>query len=43
MGEGVTEDEVNELSDYIEENHPDVELDVVNGKQALYPFIFSVE
>src|SRR5690606_6530084 len=42
-GEGVTEDEVNELSDYIEENHPDVELDVVNGKQALYPFIFSVE
>lgn len=43
FGEGVTEDQVNELSEFIEENYPDVELDVVDGKQALYPFIFSVE
>ncbi|MED3660360.1 DAK2 domain-containing protein [Ureibacillus terrenus] len=42
-GEGVTEEEVDAISGWIEEQYPDVELDIVDGKQTLYPFIFSVE
>lgn len=42
-GEGVKDEEVNAISEFIEESYPNVELDIVEGKQALYPFIFSVE
>ncbi|QBK25596.1 DAK2 domain-containing protein [Ureibacillus thermophilus] len=42
-GEDVSEEEVNEMVQFIEEQYPDIELDLVDGKQALYPFIFSVE
>jgi len=42
-GKDVSEEEANEMVQFIEEQYPDVELDLVDGKQALYPFIFSVE
>lgn len=42
-GKDVAEEEANEMVQFIEEQYPDVELDLVDGKQALYPFIFSVE
>ncbi|WP_143415851.1 DAK2 domain-containing protein [Geobacillus sp. E263] len=42
-GEEATEEEVEAIVSYIEETYPDVELEVHNGKQPLYPFIFSVE
>ncbi len=42
-GEGVTEEEVESLRDYVEEQYEDVEVEVHNGKQPLYSYIFSVE
>ncbi len=42
-GEGVNEEDVQSLRKYVEENHEDVEVEVHNGKQPLYSYIFSVE
>lgn len=42
-GEDATTDEANELASFIEENFEDAEVEIVEGKQALYPFIISVE
>lgn len=42
-GEGVSEEQADELSNYIEENNSDLEVEIVDGKQSLYPFIFSIE
>jgi DAK2 domain fusion protein YloV len=42
-GEDASEEEVDEIARHIEEVRPDVEVEVHNGKQPLYPFIFSVE
>nr|WP_246521414.1 DAK2 domain-containing protein [Ornithinibacillus massiliensis] len=42
-GEDVSEDEVNELVSYVEENYEDVEIEVHNGNQPIYSYIFSVE
>lgn len=42
-GEDVTEAELSELTAYIEENHPEVEVDPIEGKQAVYNYIFAVE
>lgn len=42
-GEDATADEAAQLAAFIEENYPDAEVEVVEGKQALYPFILSVE
>jgi uncharacterized protein len=42
-GEEATEEEVEAIVSYIEETYPDVEVEVHDGKQPLYPFIFSVE
>jgi DAK2 domain fusion protein YloV len=42
-GEDVSEEEVQTLTDYIEEHFEDVEVEVHNGKQPLYSFIFSIE
>lgn len=42
-GEEATEEEVESVVSYIEETYPDVEVEVHNGEQPLYPFIFSVE
>ncbi|WP_209122427.1 DAK2 domain-containing protein [Alkalihalobacillus sp. BA299] len=42
-GEGATEDTVAELTSFVEESFEDVEIEVHEGKQPLYSFIFSVE
>jgi hypothetical protein len=42
-GQDADESAVNTFTSFIEENYPDVEVEVHNGKQPLYPFILSVE
>lgn len=42
-GEGVTESEVNQLKEFIGKNYADVEIEIHNGQQPLYSFIFSIE
>ncbi|MFC7685460.1 DAK2 domain-containing protein [Ureibacillus sp. GCM10028918] len=42
-GEDATKAQANELASFIEENYPDAEVEIVEGKQSLYPFILSVE
>lgn len=42
-GEDATKDQANELASFIEENYPDAEVEIVEGKQSLYPFILSIE
>ncbi|CAM5187127.1 DhaL domain-containing protein OS=Ureibacillus acetophenoni OX=614649 GN=SAMN05877842_101431 PE=4 SV=1 [Ureibacillus acetophenoni] len=42
-GTDATEEQANEIAEFIEEKYPDVEVEIVAGKQALYPFIFSIE
>ena len=42
-GEDTTEEQANELASFIEENFADAEVEIVEGKQSLYPFILSVE
>ncbi|MEL3972380.1 DAK2 domain-containing protein [Rossellomorea oryzaecorticis] len=42
-GEDVTEEDVNSIQEYVEENYQDVEVEVHNGKQPLYSYIFSIE
>lgn len=41
-GEDVTEEQVKILSEKIESNYPDVELEIYNGKQPLYYFILEL-
>ena len=42
-GEDTDEAGASELASFIEENYADVEVEIVEGKQGLYPFILSVE
>ncbi|PLT34249.1 DAK2 domain-containing protein [Bacillus sp. V5-8f] len=42
-GEDITEEELDELVSYCEETFEDAELEVHNGNQPLYSFIFSIE
>ncbi|WP_404804359.1 DAK2 domain-containing protein [Lysinibacillus sp. S1] len=42
-GEDTTEQAASELVAFIEENYPDVEVELFDGKQGLYPYIISVE
>ncbi|MER2111477.1 MAG: DAK2 domain-containing protein [Solibacillus isronensis] len=42
-GEDATAEQADELQNFIEENYPDSEVEIVEGKQSLYPFILSVE
>ncbi|MDQ0270276.1 DAK2 domain-containing protein [Cytobacillus purgationiresistens] len=42
-GEDASDEEVELLVSFIEENYEDVEVEVHDGKQPLYAFIFSVE
>lgn len=43
FGEDATEEQADKLAEFVEENYPDVEVEIVDGNQSLYPFIFSVE
>lgn len=42
-GEDVTEEEATKFAAFIEEQFDDVEIELYNGKQPLYPYILSVE
>ncbi len=42
-GEGVTEEQASSLAAFIEEQFEDVEVELYNGKQPLYPYLLSVE
>ncbi|MFJ7660893.1 DAK2 domain-containing protein [Lysinibacillus sp. NPDC097162] len=42
-GEDTSEENASELIQFIEENYPEVEVELFNGKQGLYPYIISVE
>ncbi|WP_155590197.1 DAK2 domain-containing protein [Lysinibacillus cavernae] len=42
-GEDTTEQAASALVAFIEENYPDVEVELFEGKQGLYPYIISVE
>lgn len=43
VGEGATEEEVEEITSYINEKFEDVEVEVVQGNQPVYSFIIGVE
>lgn len=43
FGEDTDEAGASELAAFIEEKYPDIEVELVEGKQALYPFILSIE
>ncbi|MDX8362293.1 DAK2 domain-containing protein [Cytobacillus sp. IB215316] len=43
FGEDAAEDEVEELVSYIEAQHSEIEVEVHNGKQPLYSFVFAIE
>ncbi len=43
FGEDATEQQAADLATFIESLNEDVEVELFNGKQALYPFIISVE
>ncbi|WAA13646.1 DAK2 domain-containing protein [Fervidibacillus halotolerans] len=42
-GEDATDDLVDELVQFVEQQYPEVEVEVHDGKQPLYHFIFAVE
>ncbi|WP_397537476.1 DAK2 domain-containing protein [Rummeliibacillus pycnus] len=42
-GQDVEKETVDEYIEFIEEQYPEVEVEVHNGKQPLYPYIISVE
>ncbi|MBG9455139.1 hypothetical protein ABE61_14010 [Lysinibacillus sphaericus] len=42
-GADTTEENASELVKFIEEHYPEVEVELFNGKQGLYPYIISVE
>lgn len=42
-GENVTEEDVEQVESFISEQFDHVEVEVVEGKQSLYPYIFSIE
>ena len=43
FGEGVDEDEADELAEYIENKFEDVEVTIFDGQQPVYSYIISVE
>ena len=42
-GEGATEEMAQELLDYVNKNHPDMEAEIQNGGQPVYHYIISAE
>ncbi|MGM0844558.1 MAG: DAK2 domain-containing protein [Bacillota bacterium] len=42
-GEDASKDDVDALADFVQGKYEDVEVEVHNGKQPLYSFIFSIE
>ncbi|NLG82736.1 MAG: DAK2 domain-containing protein [Bacilli bacterium] len=42
-GEDVDEEEVEKISEYIDENYKDIELEILEGNQPVYSYIIAVE
>ncbi len=42
-GKDVNNDELTHIQDFIKENYPSLEMDVICGKQEVYSYILSVE
>jgi uncharacterized protein len=42
-GEDVTEEDASKLGEFIESLNDEVEVEIHNGKQPLYPYIIAVE
>ena len=42
-GKGVEAEELDAFKEYISENYPDLEMDVIEGKQDVYSYILSIE
>lgn len=42
-GEDATEEQAQELADYVNETHPDLDVDIQDGGQPLYYFLLSAE
>ncbi|CAM3353129.1 DAK2 domain-containing protein [Marinicrinis lubricantis] len=42
-GEDAQQSETDQMVQFIEERYPDVELDILDGGQPLYPYLFAVE
>ena len=42
-GEGIDEDEADELAEYIENKYEDMEVSIFEGQQPVYSYIISVE
>jgi len=42
-GQDCSEDILEQVVAFVEENYEDLEIEVHNGKQPLYPFMFSIE
>ncbi|MFS1513263.1 DAK2 domain-containing protein [Chengkuizengella sp. SCS-71B] len=42
-GEGITEQHTDTLIQFVEESYPDIEIEVIEGGQPIYDYIFSVE
>jgi dihydroxyacetone kinase-like predicted kinase len=42
-GEDVSAEEVTPLVEYVEENFGDIDVEIHNGQQPLYSFIFAIE
>jgi hypothetical protein len=43
VGEGAAPDETARIAAHLEAAHPDVELEVHDGDQPLYPYLVGVE
>ncbi|MFB6466599.1 DAK2 domain-containing protein [Cytobacillus sp. Hz8] len=43
QGEDASTEEVDEITQYVKANYEDVEIEIHDGKQPLYAFIFSIE
>lgn len=42
-GEDTEQSQMDQLVEYLQEHYPDIEIEIHNGKQPLYNYIFSVE
>ncbi len=42
-GKDVTDDELEQVQNMIQENYPSLEVDVINGKQDVYSYVLSIE
>ena len=43
VGEDSNQDQAQALADYLEEKYEDLEVEIHQGDQPVYPYLFSVE